>query len=216
MRTLRAKHLGSGREAAHWPPPELPEYAFVGRSNVGKSSLINMLVGIRKLARVSGSPGRTRNVEHFRVEGTTTDSSPWLLADLPGYGYAKISKSERAAWQRMVRTYLRERPNLQCVFLLVDSRHAPQANDLEMIQWLGEEQVPMVIAFTKSDKLKPNAVMRNVAAYKRTLKQRWGDTLPYLVITSAETARGRDELLDLITEVNQEWQAGASPSGSDR
>lgn len=206
MQTLKAEHLGSGREAAHWPKPALPEYAFIGRSNVGKSSLINMLVGMKKLARVSGTPGRTRNVEHFKVSGAKAHDQAWLLADLPGYGYAKISKSERATWERMIHTYLRERENLQCVFLLVDVRHEPQANDLAMLQWLADEQIALAIAFTKSDKLKPNAVMRNVAAYRRALKQRWGESLPYLVITSAETGRGRDEILDLIAEVNEAWK----------
>ena len=113
MRNLRAEHLGSGREAAHWPKPTLPEYAFIGRSNVGKSSLINMLCGVDKLARVSNTPGRTRLVEHFQVAGTLTTDGAWLLADLPGYGFARVARSEREAWQRMVRTYLRERPNLQ-------------------------------------------------------------------------------------------------------
>ncbi len=204
MENLKAEHLGSGREAAHWPKPTLPEYAFIGRSNVGKSSLINMLTGIRKLARVSGTPGRTRNVEHFRVEAGKAGATPWLLADLPGYGFAKISKSERAAWQQMVRTYLLQRENLQCVFLLVDVRHEPQQNDLQMIQWLGEEGIPFVILFTKSDKLKQPAIVSNVALMKRTLKKTW-ENLPHLIITSSETGKGRDELLEFIEDVNSRW-----------
>ncbi len=126
----------------------LPEYAFIGRSNVGKSSLINMLCHINKLARVSNTPGRTRNVEHFRVEGTLKRDQPWMLADLPGYGFAKVSKDERAKWQKMIQDYLRERENLQTVFLLVDSRLEPQKNDLDMIQWLGENSIPFSIVFT--------------------------------------------------------------------
>jgi GTP-binding protein len=204
MENLRAEHLGSGRTAAHWPKPTLPEYAFIGRSNVGKSSLINMLVGIHRLARVSGTPGRTRNVEHFRVEAAKGAGPAWMLADLPGYGFAKTSKAEREEWQRMIRTYLRERENLQCVFLLVDVRLEPQRNDLDMIQWLGDEGIPFVIVFTKSDKLKQPGIISNVALYKRTLKRTW-ETLPHLVITSAENGKGREELLEFIRDVNSRW-----------
>jgi GTP-binding protein len=139
MENLRAEHLGSGRAPEHWPKPTLPEYAFIGRSNVGKSSLVNRLVGIHRLARVSNTPGRTRNVEHFKVQPRKGQGPDWLLADLPGYGFAKIAKAEREAWQVMVRSYLRGRENLQCVFLLIDVRLDPQANDLEMIHWLGAE-----------------------------------------------------------------------------
>ena len=147
MDTLKAEHLGSGREAKHWPKPTLPEYAFIGRSNVGKSSLVNMLCGINKLARVSNTPGKTRNVEHFKVENA------WLLADLPGYGFAKTSQTERAAWRTMIDNYLLERENLQCVFVLIDVRLEPQSNDLGMIRWLGEKGIPFVLVFTKADKL---------------------------------------------------------------
>lgn len=204
MKNLKAEHLGSGRMAEHWPKPALPEYAFIGRSNVGKSSLINMLVGIHRLARVSGTPGRTRNVEHFRVEAMEGQGPEWMLADLPGYGFAKISKSERAVWQRMVHTYLRERENLQCVFLLVDVRHEPQQNDLDMIQWLGMEGIPFVIVYTKADKLKQPSIERNVSLYRRTLKRTW-ENLPHLIITSADTGQGREELLDFIADVNSRW-----------
>ncbi len=204
MENLKAEHLGSGREAKHWPKPTLPEYAFVGRSNVGKSSLINMLVGIHRLARVSTTPGRTRNVEHFRVEPLKNKGQAWLLADLPGYGFAKTSKAERALWEAMVRTYLRERENLQCVFLLVDVRLEPQRNDLDMIQWLGQEEIPFVIIFTKSDKLKQPGIVSNVALFKRTLKKTW-ETLPHLIISSSENGKGREEVLAFITDVNGRW-----------
>ena len=204
MENLKAEHLGSGREAKHWPKPTLPEYAFVGRSNVGKSSLINMLVGIHRLARVSTTPGRTRNVEHFRVEPLKDKGQAWLLADLPGYGFAKTSKAERALWEAMVRTYLRERENLQCVFLLVDVRLEPQRNDLDMIQWLGQEEIPFVIIFTKSDKLKQPGIVSNVALFKRTLKKTW-ETLPHLIISSSENGKGREEVLAFITDVNGRW-----------
>lgn len=204
MENLRAEHLGSGREAKHWPKPTLPEYAFIGRSNVGKSSWVNTLVGIHRLARVSGTPGRTRNVEHFRVEPSRGKGQPWLLADLPGYGFAKTSKAERATWQGMIRTYLRERENLQCVFLLVDVRHEPQQNDLAMVQWLGEEGIPFVILFTKCDKLKQPSIVSNVALFKRTLKKTW-ETLPHLILTSAESGKGREEVLAFIEDVNSRW-----------
>lgn len=208
MENLKAQHLGSGREAKHWPKPTLPEYAFIGRSNVGKSSLINMLVGMNKLARVSSTPGKTRNVEHFKVEGSSHHGQEWMLADLPGYGFAKVSLAERAAWQVMIRAYLRERENLQCVFVLVDVRLEPQKNDLDMIQWLGEEGIPFVIVFTKSDKLKQPAIVSSVALFKRTLKKKW-DTLPHLIITSSEDRKGREELLGFISDVNARWGSPA-------
>lgn len=204
MENLKAEHLGSGREAKHWPKPAWPEYAFIGRSNVGKSSLINMLVGIHRLARVSTTPGRTRNVEHFKVEARKGKGPDWLLADLPGYGFAKAAKTERAAWQAMIQTYLRERENLQCVFLLVDVRLEPQQNDVDMVQWLGAEAIPFIILFTKCDKLKQPSIVRNVALYKRTLKKTW-ETLPHLILTSSESGKGREEVLDFIEEVNSRW-----------
>jgi GTP-binding protein len=207
MHSLRATHLGSGREAKHWPKPTLPEYAFIGRSNVGKSSLINMLCNIGKLARVSNTPGRTRNVEHFLVQGTIDSDQPWMLADLPGYGFAKASKAERAVWQQMIHTYLRERENLQCTFVLVDSRLEPQQSDLDMIQWLGENGLPFVIVFTKTDKLAQPKVQANVAQFRRTLKKSW-EQLPTQFLTSSETYKGRDEVLAFIGDVNRSWGKG--------
>ncbi|MBL7940139.1 MAG: YihA family ribosome biogenesis GTP-binding protein [Flavobacteriales bacterium] len=204
MKALIAEHLTSGREPKDWPKPTLPEYAFIGRSNVGKSSLINMLCHINKLARVSNTPGRTRNVEHFKVEGTLSSDKPWMLADLPGYGFAKASKAERAVWEKMIQNYLRKRESLQSVFLLIDSRLEPQQNDLDMVQWLGEEQIPFVLVFTKSDKLKQPKVQSNVAQFKRKLKESW-EALPTIFITSSETSKGRDELLAFIEGVNASW-----------
>ena len=204
MKGLRAEHLTSGRAPEHWTKPSLPEYAFIGRSNVGTSSLINMLCGIKKLARVSNTPGRTRNVEHFRVEGTLTGNAHWLLADLPGYGFAKASKAERAAWESMINNYLRRRENLQNVFLLVDARLDPQQNDLDMIQWLGEEGIPFSIVFTKADKLSGPKVQSNIAALKRKLKETW-DTLPPMHTSSSETGDGREEVLAFIEKVNGRW-----------
>ncbi|HQV50985.1 MAG: YihA family ribosome biogenesis GTP-binding protein [Flavobacteriales bacterium] len=206
MKALVAEHLGSGRAPEHWPKATLPEYAFIGRSNVGKSSLINMLCHINKLARVSNTPGRTRNVEHFRVDGTLKSDRQWMLADLPGYGFAKVSKTERSAWESMIRNYLRRRENLQCTFVLVDSRLEPQKNDLEMIQWLGETEIPFAIVFTKTDKLGQPQVQANVAKLKRELKKSW-ETLPTIFETSSEKSVGRDELLGFIEEVNKGWGA---------
>ena len=208
MHTLQAEHLGSGREPKHWPKPTLPEYAFIGRSNVGKSSLINMLCHIKKLARVSSTPGKTRNVEHFRVEPTKGQKQAWILADLPGYGFAKISKTERAAWQQMIRNYLRQRENLQCVFLLVDVRLEPQQNDLDMVQWLGENGIPFCIIFTKSDKLAQPKVQSNVALFRKVLKKTW-QNLPLMFITSSETRKGREEVLEFIDTVNAGWNVPA-------
>lgn len=204
MKSLRAEHLTSGREAQHFAKPTLPEYAFIGRSNVGKSSLINMLCQIRKLARVSNTPGRTRNVEHFRVEGTLNSDRPWMLADLPGYGFAKASKAERAAWEVMIRQYLLQRENLQNVFLLIDARLEPQQSDLDMVQWLGENGIPFVLVFTKADKLSPPKVEANVARFRRALKETW-ETLPTMITTSSETVQGREEILGFIEEVNSRW-----------
>lgn len=204
MKSLLAEHLGSGREAKSWPKPTLPEFAFIGRSNVGKSSLINMLCNINKLARVSNTPGRTRNVEHFKVEGTLKSHKPWMLADLPGYGFAKVSQTEREAWHKMIERYLTERESLQTVFLLIDSRHEPQPNDLDMIDWLGKNSIPFVIVFTKSDKLGLPKVESHVALLRRELKKTW-QNLPLMFITSAETAKGRDELLEYIEKINEGW-----------
>lgn len=206
MKTLRASHLGSGREAKHWPKPTLPEYAFIGRSNVGKSSLVNMLVGMNKLARVSGTPGKTRNVEHFRVDPDKGQAgTPWLLADLPGYGFAKTSQTERAAWRTMIDNYLLNRENLQCVFVLIDVRLEPQSNDLGMIRWLGEHGIPFVLVFTKADKLKQPSIVSNIALFKRTMKKTW-DTLPQMFITSAGSKKGREDLLEFIEGVNAQWK----------
>lgn len=208
MKALIAEHLGSGRAPDTWPKPTLPEFAFIGRSNVGKSSLINMLCHINKLARVSNTPGRTRNVEHFKVEGTLTSNAPWMLADLPGYGFAKVSRSERELWEKMIRNYLLKRENLQNVFLLIDARLEPQKNDLDMVQWLGESSIPFVLVFTKCDKLKRPQVDSNVAGFKRKLKETW-ETLPTMFITSSETSMGRDELLHFIEAVNRTWKGPA-------
>jgi GTP-binding protein len=196
MNPLKADHIKSSRFKEDWPETSLPEFAFIGRSNVGKSSLINMLVGIKGLARTSGTPGKTQNLEHFNVEET------WYLADLPGYGYAKVSKSERAAWIDMMRTYMRERENLVCVMQLIDIRIKPQQNDLDSMRWMGENQIPFAILFTKSDKLKKSQILGTVEAYKQELREAW-DELPVMFITSASTGKGREQVLEFIDSLTE-------------
>lgn len=196
MHSLKAEHVKSSRLPADWPQSDLPEFAFIGRSNVGKSSLINMLVGIKGLARTSGTPGKTQNIEHFIVENT------WMLADLPGYGYAKVSKTERAAWMEMMRQYMLERKNLACIMQLIDIRIKPQHNDLDSMRWMGKNGVPFVILFTKSDKLKKSKLVGTVEAYKRELAEDW-EELPTMFITSSETRKGRENVLEFIESINE-------------
>ncbi len=178
------------------PPPDMPEYAFIGRSNVGKSSLINMLLQRKNLARTSGTPGKTRLINHFLV------NEKWYIADLPGYGYAKVSKKERAIWQNMIQKYLLERTNLLNTFILVDIRISPQTNDLEMLRWLGKAELPFAIAFTKTDKLKRQQLAKAIQNYASLLEQEW-EELPLSFVTSSNTAAGRDEIFEFIEEQNR-------------
>lgn len=177
------------------PKDNLPEYAFVGRSNVGKSSLINYISGYKKLAKISSQPGKTRLINHFLVDDA------WYLVDLPGYGYAKISKSERKKFTILIEDYLLHRKNLACLFLLIDSRHAPQANDLNFIRWLGENQVPFVICFTKTDKSGTHKLNASIQEYKNTLLESW-ETLPQFFLTSATNKTGKEEILGFISQIN--------------
>ncbi len=193
-----ARFLTSSVQVAACPPPSLPEYAFIGRSNVGKSSLINNLTGFGKLAKISSTPGKTQLINHFII------NERWYLVDLPGYGFAKVSQRDRAKWQLMVRAYLRRRENLQCVCALIDARLPPQRVDLEFVQWLGENEVPLVLVFTKADKQSARQTELNVAAFHGALQETWAE-LPRTFITSANTGTGRDELLAFISEVNQAW-----------
>lgn len=178
------------------PEPNLPEYAFIGRSNVGKSSLINAMMNHKDLAKTSQTPGKTQLINHFLVNET------WYLTDLPGYGYAKVSKSVRKDFEKLITNYILNRRNLVNLFVLVDSRHKPQAIDLEFIQWCGESGVPFSIVFTKVDKLKPNAAIKNVEDYKAELHKTWED-LPEIYVTSAEKKEGCDEILDFIQKTNE-------------
>ncbi len=186
------------------PKPDKPEYAFIGRSNVGKSSLINMITNHKSLAKTSASPGKTQLINHFEIESAASEKSPkekWYIVDLPGYGYAKIAQSTRRRWEQMIENYLRKRENLTTVFVLIDSRHSPQKIDLEFLSQLGKWEVPFAIIFTKSDKEKPGAVQRNVQAFFNKLKETW-QWLPQYFVTSAEKKIGRDEVLDFIQRSN--------------
>lgn len=178
------------------PKDTKPEYAFIGRSNVGKSSLINMLSRHKKLAKTSATPGKTLLINHFLI------NREWYLVDLPGYGYAKRSKTEVAKLDQMIRGYILGREQLVNVFVLVDIRHEAQAIDLEFINWLGMSSVPFAIIFTKADKLSESKVKANVDAYVAKMMETWEEMPPYFV-TSSEKGRGRDEVLDYIAQINQ-------------
>ena len=188
------------------PKPDRPEYAFIGRSNVGKSSLINMLCNNHKLAKISVSPGKTQNINHFEIETNAREKGPvtkWYLVDLPGYGYAKIAQTTRKSWTTMIEDYLRKRQTLVNVFILIDSRHEPQKIDLEFVNEVGSWQVPFTLVFTKADKEKPGAVQRHVKQFFDEMLKTW-QFLPQSFITSANTKQGRDEILKFIEERNKE------------
>lgn len=189
--------LGSFPQVEKAPDISLPEFAFVGRSNVGKSSLINYICTRKKLAKTSSTPGKTQLINLFNVE------DKWILADLPGYGYAKISKKTRAKWGRMIEQYLLRRSNLTCIFLLIDSRIPLQAIDLDMINWLGEHRVPFIMVFTKTDKVKPNALNNKLVEFFAPLKETW-EEMPHSILTSAIKDKGREELLDFIEDIINE------------
>lgn len=182
------------------PSPTLPEYAFIGRSNVGKSSLINMLVRNNKLAKTSSKPGKTQTINHFLI------NKNWFLVDLPGYGYASISKTMREKWSKMIRDYVLFRENLQVVFVLVDSRLEPQKIDLDFINGLGEDGVPFAVIFTKTDKLSANKVQGNVQRFRNKLSETW-EEMPPMLTSSAETGKGREEILQFIEEINQQYHS---------
>jgi len=190
-----AEFVISNSQVSKCPTTGLPEYAFIGRSNVGKSSLINMLTGKKGLAMTSQKPGKTQLINHFIINGA------WYLVDLPGYGYARLSKDGREKLKTMIEDYTLERKELVCLFVLVDSRHEPQKIDLEFIQWLGEEGVPFALVFTKADKLTKGRLAANLEAYKARLLEEW-EELPPIFVTSSEQQLGRDELLSYIEGIN--------------
>ena len=186
----------SNSQVAKCPKDRLPEYAFIGRSNVGKSSLINMLTNCKNLAKTSGRPGKTQLINHFKIDDR------WFLVDLPGYGYARVSKTTKQVFQRFITDYFEQREQLVSAFVLVDIRHEPQKIDVEFMQWLGERAIPFAIIFTKADKLNPQAIERNVAAYKEALLEWWEEFPPYFV-TSAQNKTGKEELTQYIEQTNQ-------------
>ena len=191
-----ASFLQSNTNVTKLPKPDKPEYAFIGRSNVGKSSLINMLTGNSKLAKVSATPGKTITINHFII------NNEWYLVDLPGYGFAKRSQKDREMWKKMLDSYILGRPNLVTTFVLVDSRIEPQKIDLDFISNLGENQVPFVIVFTKADKLGSGKLAENIENYKKKLSEEW-EELPTMIVTSSEKKTGRDDILDLIENYNK-------------
>lgn len=184
------------------PQPDRPEYAFIGRSNVGKSSLINMLVNNDKLAKTSGTPGKTQLINHFNID------DEWYIVDLPGYGFAKVSQSQRKKWEKMIEDYLRKRENLVSVFVLIDSRHNPQKLDLEFVDKLRQWQVPFCLVFTKADKESQRVVSMNVKAFLEKMRQTW-QFLPQHFVTSVIKKMGRDKILQLIGEMNKEFENAA-------
>jgi ribosome biogenesis GTP-binding protein YsxC/EngB len=199
MEIRSAKYLISNPKVEGCPKPDKPEYAFIGRSNVGKSSLINMLTGQSKLAKTSASPGKTQLINHFIV------NDEWYLVDLPGYGYAKVSQKQRAAWEKMIHGYLERRENLVSMFVLIDSRHEPQKLDLEFLRKLGEMGVPFNLVFTKADKTTQRESSKNARIFIEVMKKEW-EFIPRSFITSAEKGSGRQQILDSIDEMNQQYK----------
>lgn len=199
MKISKAEYLVSNPKVEMCPDLHAPEYAFIGRSNVGKSSLINMLTGRKALAKTSATPGKTLLINHFSIDGGL-----WYIVDLPGYGYAARSKAQREQLRSMIENYVLHRPQLMTLFVLIDARHAPQKIDLEFISWLGEHGVPFALVFTKADKLSAKALRENVDNYKKVLLESW-EELPPVFVTSSEKATGREELLDYIGTLNQEF-----------
>ncbi|MCU0389346.1 MAG: ribosome biogenesis GTP-binding protein YihA/YsxC [Chitinophagaceae bacterium] len=207
MDILKAEYIISKPDVAQCPAPDRPEFAFIGRSNVGKSSLINMLTGQKNLAKTSAEPGKTQLINHFgiksRKNGNSKHTTDWYLVDLPGYGYAKVSQKSRRSrrrWEQMIENYIRKRENLVNLFVLIDSRHTPQKIDIEFINQLGEWGIPFTMVFTKADKEKPGAVKRNVEQFRIELSKTW-DELPMHFLTSSHTREGREELLGFLETI---------------
>lgn len=215
MKLEKIVFICSAPDMKSCPKGDIPEFAFIGRSNVGKSSLINMLADHKGLAKVSGTPGKTRLINFFKVEAGSRlpagqagipypvsripDRNSWFLVDLPGFGFAKLSKKEREKFEGMIKNYLDKRENLVCTFLLIDSRLPAQKIDLEFMDWLGDHEIPFLILFTKTDKLSKTQLSRNLQDYQKSLSESW-EELPRIILTSAETRLGKDELLEFIDD----------------
>jgi len=192
-----ANFVISNSDVAKCPKEPIPEYAFIGRSNVGKSSLINMLMERKNLAKTSGRPGKTQLINHFKINDN------WFLVDLPGYGYARVSKKEKKTFQKYITNYFEQRKQLVCSFILVDVRHEPQKVDMEFMEWMGESGIPFCITFTKADKLKPKALEKNVDTYIQKLLEGVWEEVPKYFITSSSKGIGRDDIFEFISEVNK-------------
>ena len=195
MTIKTARFLTSNTEVGKCPNPDKPEYAFIGRSNVGKSSLINMLCNQKDLAKTSSTPGKTQLINHFII------NDKWYLVDLPGYGFAKSSKEKREQFNKMINNYIRKRENLMCLFVLIDSRHEALKIDLEFMEMLGNDGIPFAIVFTKSDKLGKEKLKSQIENYKQRLLEDW-EELPPIFITSAEKKEGREDIFDFISTTN--------------
>ena len=191
MEIKQAEFVSSVADVQKCPPPAKPEFAFIGRSNVGKSSLLNMLTNRRNLAKTSNKPGKTQTINHFIINDN------WYLVDLPGYGYAKVSKEKREGFGSIIENYVLKRENLNCLFILIDARLEPQKIDLAFIQWCGEKEIPMCLIFTKADKLTKNQLNKNVSIYQKTMYQSW-EELPPMIVTSATERTGKEDLLSFI------------------
>ena len=191
----KAEFLMSNSKLSMCPAPDRPEYAFIGRSNVGKSSLTNMLTGQKKLAKISATPGKTQLINHFIIDDS------WYLVDLPGYGYTKVTEKVKYKFQKLVSDYILKRENLYCLFVLIDSRHEMQKIDSEFMQWLGENEIPFAIIFTKADKLGKTNLDKNIATYKKQLLKVW-EELPDIFISSSVDGTGREEILGFIDSIN--------------
>jgi GTP-binding protein len=198
MKIKSAEFVMSNSDVSKCPKNQIPEYAFIGRSNVGKSSLINMLTQKKSLAKTSGRPGKTQLINHFKINGD------WFLVDLPGYGYAKTSKSSKRVFQKFITEYFSKRTQLICGFVLIDIRHEPQKVDLEFMQWLGENQIPFSIVFTKADKLPPSQIDKYVNAYRDKLLEDVWEEMPQHFVTSSSKAIGREEVINYIGQINKD------------
>ena len=209
-----SEYIISSPDFTNCPAADRPEYAFIGRSNVGKSSLINMVTGNQKLAKTSGSPGKTQMINHFSIQSWKGDEAPvgnkkpdaWYIVDLPGYGFAKVSQSSRRKWEQMIENYLRKRENLMSVFILIDSRHPPQKIDLDFLEQLRKWEVPFAIVFTKSDKENQRTVAANVKAFFEAMRKTW-QFLPRHFVSSAIKKQGREKILSFIEDCNDQYFA---------
>ena len=205
MEINSAEYVISSPDYTKCPAPDKPEYAFIGRSNVGKSSVINMLCNNQKLAKTSGTPGKTQLINHFLI------NKSWYIVDLPGYGFAKVSQRDRRRWEQMIENYLRKRESLANIFVLIDSRHRPQQIDLEFVNQLGEWQIPFALVFTKSDKETQRVVAGNVKAFLDEMRKEW-EFLPAHFVTSAVKKSGRDKILSFIANLNEQSAADTKKS----